>query len=163
MWGRTMLKLFGLVLIPYALLCVFVYARQRSLIYYPTPASGSGVGEAVLFPVAGAVLQLWVVRRPGSSAAIYFGGNAESVADSAEAFARAVPDRTWVFVNYRGYGGSTGKPSEKALVADALAVWDWARAEHSETAVVGRSLGSGVAVPPPPAPPLLPPPPPPPL
>ncbi len=102
-----MLKLFGLVLIPYALLCVFVYARQRSLIYYPTPASGSGVGEAVPFPVAGAVLQLWVVRRPGSSAAIYFGGNAESVADSAEAFARAVPDRTWVFVNYRGYGGSS--------------------------------------------------------
>jgi pimeloyl-ACP methyl ester carboxylesterase len=141
-----MLKLFGLVLILYALLCVFAYARQRSLIYYPTPASGSGVGEAVPFPVSGAVLQLWVVRRPGSLAAIYFGGNAESVAGSAEAFARASPNRTWVFVNYRGYGGSTGEPSEKALVADALAVWDWARAEHSEIAVAGRSLGSGVAV-----------------
>src|SRR5258706_6734802 len=141
-----MLKLLGLVVIPYALLCVFVYARQRSLIYYPTPARASAVGEAVRFPVSGAVLQLWVVRRPGPSAAIYFGGNAESVADSAEAFARAVPDRTWVFVNYRGYGGSTGKPSEKALVADALAVWGWAEAEHSQTAVLGRRLGSGVAV-----------------
>jgi len=141
-----MLKLFGLVLILYALLCVFAYARQRSLIYYPTPASGGGVGEAVPFPVAGAVLQLWVVRGSGSSAAIYFGGNAESVAGSAEAFARAAPDRTWVFVNYRGYGGSTGKPSEEALVADALAVWDWARLDHSDVAVVGRSLGSGVAV-----------------
>ena len=31
-------------------------------------------------------------------------------------------------------------------MADALAVWDWARAEYSEIAVVGRSLGSGVAV-----------------
>ena len=51
-----------------------------------------------------------------------------------------------MFVNYRGYGGSTGAPSEKALVSDALAVWDWARAEHSEVAVVGRSLGSSVAV-----------------
>jgi pimeloyl-ACP methyl ester carboxylesterase len=141
-----MLKLLGLALILYGLLCVFAYARQRSLIYYPTPASRSGVGEAVAFPVSGAVLQLWVVWSPGSSAAIYFGGNAESVAGSAAAFARAAPDRTWVFVNYRGYGGSTGEPSEKALVADALAVWDWARAEHSEIAVVGRSLGSGVAV-----------------
>ncbi len=141
-----MLKLFGLVLVLYALLCVYVYARQRSLIYYPTPASGSGVGEAVPFPVLGAELQLWVVRRPGSSAILYFGGNAESVTASAEEFARAAPDRTWVFVNYRGYGGSTGKPSERALVADALAIFDWAKVEHSEVAVVGRSLGSGVAV-----------------
>ncbi len=146
MWGRTMLKLFGIVLILYGLLCAFVYARQRSLIYYPTPANASSVGEAVPLAVSGAILRLWVVRRRGSSAAIYFGGNAESVAGRAEAFARAAPDRTWVFVNYRGYGGSTGKPSEQALVADALAVWDWASAEHSDIAVVGRSLGSGVAV-----------------
>ena len=141
-----MLKLFGFVLVLYAVLCVYVYARQRSLIYYPTPVSGSGVGKAVAFPVPGAVLQLWVVRRPGSSAVLYFGGNAESVVDSAEELARAVPDRTWVFVNYRGYGGSTGKPSESALVADTLAIFDWAKATHSEVAVVGRSLGSGVAV-----------------
>lgn len=141
-----MLKVFGLVLVLYILLCVYVYARQRSLIYYPTPASRSGVGEAVAFPVPGAVLQLWVVRRPGSSAVLYFGGNAEAVAGSAEELARAAPDRTWVFVNYRGYGGSTGAPSEKALVSDALAVWDSVRAEYSEVAVVGRSLGSSVAV-----------------
>lgn len=141
-----MLKLIGLVIVLYALLCIVIYARQRSLIYYPTPASGSSVGEAVAFSVPGAVLQLWVVRRPGSSAVVYFGGNAESVAGSAEELARAAPERTWVFVNYRGYGGSTGTPSEKALVADALAVWDWARAAHSDVAVVGRSLGSGVAV-----------------
>src|SRR5258706_13194509 len=114
-----MLKLLGLVFIPYALLCVFVYARQRSLIYYPTPARASAVGEAVPFPVPGAVLQLWVVRRPGPSAAIYFGGNAEAVAGSAEEFARAAPDRTWVVGNYRRDGGRTGKPSEKALGAGA--------------------------------------------
>jgi pimeloyl-ACP methyl ester carboxylesterase len=141
-----MLKLLGLVLVVYVLVCVFVYAQQRSLIYYPTPASEGGVGEAVAFPVSGAVLQLRVVRRAGSSAVIYFGGNAESVTASADELARAAPDRTWVFVNYRGYGGSTGSPSERALVADALAVWDWARAKYTDVAVVGRSLGSGVAV-----------------
>jgi uncharacterized protein len=141
-----MLKLLGLVLVLYALLCVYAYTRQRSLIYYPTPASGSGVGEAVSLPVSGAVLQLWVVRRPGSPAAIYFGGNAEAVAGSAEELVRAAPGRTWVFVNYRGYGGSTGVPNETALVADALAVFDWLQPDHPEIAVVGRSLGSGVAV-----------------
>ena len=130
------MKVLGLVLVLYILLCVYVYARQRSLIYYPAPASGSGVGEAVAFPVPEAVLQLWVVRGPGASAAIYFGGNAESVTASAEAFARAAPDRTWVFVHYRGYGGSTGEPSERALVADALAI----SAKYAAFAGVGKSL-----------------------
>jgi pimeloyl-ACP methyl ester carboxylesterase len=142
----TMLKFAAVMLVVYALLCLYVYARQRSFIYYPTPASRGGVGEAVALPVAGAVLQLWVVRRPGSAAALYFGGNAESVAGSAEALARTAPDRTWVLVNYRGYAGSTGSPSEAALVADALAVFDWLQRDHPDIAVIGRSLGSGVAV-----------------
>jgi len=136
------------VLLPglYVLLCVFVYVRQRSFIYYPTPVVVSPVGQAVSLPVSGAVLQLWVVRRPGSSAVIYFGGNAEAVASSAETLSRAAPDRTWVLVNYRGYAGSTGAPSEAALVADARAVFDWLKADHADIAVIGRSLGSGVAV-----------------
>ena len=99
-----------------------------------------------LLPVSGAKLQLWVVRRPGSSAVIYFGGNAEPVASSAESLSAAAPDRTWVFVNYRGYAGSTGVPSEAALVADARAVFDWLKPNRADIAVIGRSLGSGVAV-----------------
>jgi len=61
-------------------------------------------------------------------------------------FAHAMPDRTMVFVNYRGYGGSTGRPSEAALVSDALAIFDVLRRDYDDIAVLGRSLGSGVAV-----------------
>lgn len=143
---HPMLKGCAVLLVAYLLLCAVVYVWQRSLIYHPTPAYGSSVGEAVAFPVSGAVLQLWRVRRPGPSAVIYFGGNAEVVAVNAEGFARAVPDRTWVFVNYRGYGGSSGAPSETALVADALALFDAMQGEYPEIAVIGRSLGSGVAM-----------------
>jgi len=68
------------------------------------------------------------------------------VASSAESLSAAAPDRTWVFVNYRGYAGSTGVPSEAALVADARAVFDWLKPNRADIAVIGRSLGSGVAV-----------------
>jgi pimeloyl-ACP methyl ester carboxylesterase len=141
-----MLAFVGTVVVVYVLLCVYAYARQRALIYYPTPAEAGSIGEAVSLPVSGAVLRLILVRRPGASAVIYFGGNAESVATSASDLAQAVPDRSWVFVNYRGYGGSSGSPSEQALVADALAVFDRLSSRYADVAVVGRSLGSGVAV-----------------
>ena len=45
-----------------------------------------------------------------------------------------------------GYLGSSGKPTEPALVADALALFDRVHNEHSEVVLIGRSLGSGVAV-----------------
>jgi hypothetical protein len=49
-------------------------------------------------------------------------------------------------VNYRGYGGSSGSPSEAALCKDAVAVFDYVRQKHAHVSVIGQSLGSGVAV-----------------
>jgi hypothetical protein len=49
-------------------------------------------------------------------------------------------------MNYRGYGGSTGKPSETAIIADALALFDRVHLDHPRIIVIGRSLGSGVAI-----------------
>jgi len=49
-------------------------------------------------------------------------------------------------MHYRGYGGSSGTPSETALVADALRLFDHVRTQHADIVVIGRSLGSGVAV-----------------
>jgi pimeloyl-ACP methyl ester carboxylesterase len=50
------------------------------------------------------------------------------------------------FVEYRGYGASTGEPSEAALYSDALKIYDTLSLENFESvSVIGRSLGSGVA------------------
>ena len=84
--------------------------------------------------------------RSGPRALIYFGGNAEDVAANVDALSGALPGHSLYLVNYRGYGGSTGTPSEAALFADALAVYDHVRTRHPQTSVLGRSLGSGVAV-----------------
>ncbi len=47
--------------------------------------------------------------------------------------------------NYRGYGGSSGSPSEAGLYKDALAIFDEIRSRYTSISVIGRSLGSGVA------------------
>lgn len=61
-------------------------------------------------------------------------------------FSVAFPDTSIYLMHYRGYGGSSGNPTEKALFTDALSLFDEVRTEHSEIDVIGRSLGSGVAV-----------------
>jgi pimeloyl-ACP methyl ester carboxylesterase len=94
----------------------------------------------------GASLKIWHVARPGDRAVIYFGGNGDDVVWFIDDFAKAFPDRSVYLVNYRGYAGSTGLPTEKALLGDAEAVFDEVHATHSDVAVIGRSLGSGVAV-----------------
>lgn len=50
-------------------------------------------------------------------------------------------------IDYRGYGKSTGKPSENAMYSDARAVYEWVRLKNGGPPLViyGRSLGSAVA------------------
>jgi pimeloyl-ACP methyl ester carboxylesterase len=59
---------------------------------------------------------------------------------------RAFPARALYLLHYRGFTGSTGSPSEQALVADALALYDRVAREHQDVMVIGRSLGTGVAL-----------------
>ena len=130
----------------YAALCVLMYFTQRSQMYFPVGASAGEGATAMPFRTGGATLRIWVVERPGPAALLYFGGNAEDVGASVGRFAARLPGHSLYFVNYRGYGGSSGAPSERALVGDAVAVYDHLRKRHSGISVVGRSLGSGVAV-----------------
>ena len=134
------------VLVAYLGLCAWAYLTQRSQIYFPTPETRHPGAESVWIKSAGAKLKVWTVTRPGPRALVYFGGNAEDVAGNLDDLERALPDHSLYLVNYRGYGGSTGVPSEAGLYADALAVFDVVRAVHGEVAVMGRSLGASVAV-----------------
>lgn len=132
-------------LLLYAGICVYLYATQRSLLYFPTPEEASSVARPFYLENGTARLKIWEVVRPGAGAVIYFGGNADAVARHIDHFAPAIADRSLYFVNYRGYGGSSGRPSERRLFSDALAVFDEVKRRHGNVAVIGRSLGSGVA------------------
>ena len=127
-------------------LCAVLFLFQRSLIYFPQPRSAGKTVPTMILAVDGAELIITVRQHAGPHALIYFGGNAEDVSYSLPSFATAFPDYALYLAHYRGYGGSSGKPSEAALVADALALFDKVRTDHEQVVVVGRSLGSGVAV-----------------
>jgi len=147
--ARLVRQLFFALLVPaslYAGLCLLVFLTQRSQVYYPVRESAAPGATPMLFAGNGVEIKVWTVERRGPAALLYFGGNAEDVGASIGLFAGRLPGHSLYFVNYRGYGGSSGRPSEDALVADAIALYDHLRPTHPEISVVGRSLGSGVAV-----------------
>jgi len=82
---------------------------------------------------------------------LYFHGNAANAANRAEKIERIIASGFGIFyLNNRGYGGSDGRPTEEANIADALAAYDHliARGVPAERIVAyGESLGSGQAVP----------------
>lgn len=130
----------------YLALCLLLFLTQRSQIYFRVPEASRPGAEVLRVSSEGISLKLWVVRRSGPRALIYFGGNAEDVSLNLPGFQAAFPEHTLFLVNYRGYGGSGGRPSEHALYADATAVYDQVRVSYPQISVIGRSLGSSVAV-----------------
>ncbi len=125
------------------------YFGQRRLIYYPDITRGDA-GVASTFQLVrpdGVHLRGWVDRPGQARALLYFGGNAETLQPARALLGECCPGWTAYFIPYRGYGGSDGSPSRDAILADALAVYDAVAARHpgQPVAVIGRSLGSGVA------------------
>ncbi len=143
---RTILTVLSFAALIYIALCSALFLAQRSFIYYPRPKSATNAGANLALDVEGATLLVSTLSRQGQDAVIYFGGNAEDVSFSLPTLADAFPKRAIYAMNYRGYGGSTGKPSETALIADALVLFDRVHTDHSRITVIGRSLGSGVAI-----------------
>jgi fermentation-respiration switch protein FrsA (DUF1100 family) len=156
--GKSMIAiLLGTVL----LLPAVLYTMQDGLLFFPPPpaaaAPRAAYVEAVKVPVGdGLLLSGWLVRSSVPLAGertplvIYFGGNAEEVSYTAGSAANMGASWPMLAVNYRGYGGNPGTPGERALFADALALYDWAAArpdiDPARIVLMGRSLGSGVAV-----------------
>jgi pimeloyl-ACP methyl ester carboxylesterase len=143
--ARVILIVLAIAAFIYAALCLALFLGQRSFLYYPQAKSVTDDNTLTL-NIDGERVLVTTRPRPGSEAVIYFGGNAEDVSHSLPTLADAFPDRSLYAMNYRGYGGSSGKPSETALIADALALFDRVHADHLHIVVIGRSLGSGIAV-----------------
>jgi len=132
------------------------WLAQDRLVFFPQPVASTVALPAGALPLEvtaadGTRLRGWMRRAAATPAPVclYFGGNAEEVSWTL-AEARWPPGWSVVAVNYRGYGASEGRPSESALVADALAIHDVVAArpdvDARRIAVLGRSLGAGVAV-----------------
>jgi fermentation-respiration switch protein FrsA (DUF1100 family) len=153
-----MLKLAAAVAVLCTLIGAAAWLRQRQLIYFPAtaridPASLGlvGVAEQILETPDGNRLVCWWGRaRPGARTILYFHGNGGNLADRAERVRTYQNNGIGIFmVSYRGYGGSTGSPTEAANVADAKLAYDWlvgSGVRADDVVLYGESLGSGVAV-----------------
>lgn len=130
----------------YLCICVLLFMKQRSFLYFPTAFSDRGSNSVVLVESEGETLQILTRPVDSSDAVIFFGGNADDVSGYLGSFAAAIPKHNLFLVNYRGYGGSTGTPSEDGLLTDAVAIYDHLHTRFPNISVVGRSLGTGVAV-----------------
>ncbi len=163
--------------VPFLGTLVMLTSLQRSLIYHPTRAARLSAKDAGFSPGQAhdvavqsddqCQLRGWLVLANGHAAkdaealqrelsagrpfVLYFSGNAGHRAyriDDVRLLAQAGADV--LICDYRGYGDSSGEPTEEGLARDARAVWKLATEEYkiatSRIVLFGESLGGGVAV-----------------
>jgi uncharacterized protein len=141
----------------YVGLAAILYVTQRSMMYFPetihtTPAQ-AGLPEAQevsLTASDGVQIFAWhVAPRSGKPVIVYFHGNGGALRYRVERFRKLIGDGVGLLgVEYRGFGGSSGSPSEAGLIADAEAAYAFAIARYwpQELVLWGESLGTGLAV-----------------
>jgi fermentation-respiration switch protein FrsA (DUF1100 family) len=152
------LAIAGLVALLYAGAVALLAFQQRDFIYQPsgpalTPAEAglSGAERIRIRTRDGETLVAWF-RPPaeGRALMLYFHGNAGSLAARAQRFAQMTQRGDGLLaIEYRGYPGSTGAPSEEGLLRDADAALSEAISrghEPGRIVLVGESLGAAVAL-----------------
>jgi uncharacterized protein len=141
----------------YLYVCLFFVTHQREFQYTlggtrstPKAAAAAGFTEVKIPTEDGERLDGWWLAPPAGRGVILFLHGTPGT----------VPEHTWRFaqlkhaglgilaIDWRGYGGSSGQPTELGLRADARAGFDFIRnaAPQSRIAVFGESLGTGPAV-----------------
>ncbi|MBW8778305.1 MAG: alpha/beta fold hydrolase, partial [Burkholderiales bacterium] len=98
----------------------------------------------------GAELEGWSAKPADGridGVVLYFGGRNENVAWVPDMASFAPRHAIYAF-NYRGFGESTGRASERRAKADAQAIHDFVARREATTrlALIGRSLGTGIAL-----------------
>ncbi len=152
------LRLPLILLVLYVAAGALLFTFQKSFIYVPTvgaePPSDLGLDDvrvSHLRTADGEKIELWsAAAAPGRPTVAFFHGNAGNLTHRA-ATLRMFRDKGYGFVaiEYRGFGNSTGTPSEQALYEDGRLVLDTIvddmRIPASSVILYGESLGTGIA------------------
>jgi hypothetical protein len=157
---RRIVSILAVVAASLIALVVLFWGAQRRLIYFPTQAVGSASEvsdestEVVFTTEDGLTLAAWWIpaaATPNGSTIVVFHGNGGTRADRAP-LARALVGEGYgvLLMDYRGYGGNPGSPSEAGLLIDARAAAAYARSrsdvDPDRLIYFGESLGAAVAI-----------------
>ena len=144
----------------YACVVLLLFFFQNRLIYYPQVgrelrldprAHGLDVAALTLTTEDGESIDAWFVPAPRSNAvALILHGNAGNMTQRLDTIAMFHRMGYGVLIfDYRGYGRSTGRPSEEGLYRDATAAWQYLTRERGvapgQIILFGESLGGAVA------------------
>ena len=150
------------VAIAYAVIVALVFVFQTRLVYFPeaareittTPQTyGLAYDSLSIRTEDGETLHGWWIPSANKDArgiVLLFHGNAGNISHRLD-YARMFNQLGYatLLVDYRGYGQSSGSPSEQGTYRDALAAWEWLTqsrgAKAADIIIAGESLGGGVA------------------
>lgn len=159
---KTMISFLVVVACIYLAVAGGMYVKQRSFQYFPQHSAKTGFEDPAKFGLDGFVaasiatddgetLVSWLALppKPDAPVILYMHGNAGTLGDRAERFKVFHQEGFGVLVpSWRGYGGSTGSPTEKGLMSDGRAAMKFLQQKGvpaSRVILFGESLGSGVA------------------
>lgn len=150
---------YGLIIIGglYLTLLVFIYVFQSGLIFQSVPLASDyrfrfdvPFHELTISTQDGEQLNalLFSSEKERKGVILYLHGNRGNL-QRWGTYHTAFTQKGYDFfiIDYRGYGKSTGCPSEEGIYTDAEAAYEWLTQQYSseEIIIYGRSLGSGVA------------------
>lgn len=154
-----MVKVIAVVLLPFLAFVGFMYLKQPDMVFFPIKELRDAPGnwgldyENVEFKSGDTAAQLhgWFIPKQGASKTLlFFHGNAGNISHRGESIKIFHDAGVNVFIiDYRGYGLSTGTPSENGVYEDARSAWqyltDTKGIDASKILIFGRSLGGVVA------------------
>jgi len=162
-WRRVLRPVGLYAVVPYLAVTLIFAAFQRQLMYRPTTAASLCAADIGLDPERvrdvelptpeGDTLRGWLVKSSEETAGlaplvVYFPGNASHRLGRIDDL-REVADCGFdvLIFDYRGYGDSSGAPSERKLSGDARRVWEFAKKlqpDERRIVLFGESLGGAV-------------------
>jgi len=155
---RMFLNVFIVIALIYAVILILVYALQSNMVYFPsrnlhaTPqAAGLDFENVTLQTEDSVSIHGWFIPVDSARGTLLFcHGNAGNISNRIESIAQFNRLRLNVFIfDYRGYGRSEGKPSEKGTGHDAMAAWRYLTGtrgiDPADIIIFGRSLGGAIA------------------
>ena len=155
-----MLKFISVVAACYGLLVVVVYFMQGRMLYLAgvpgraltmTPTDvGMDYQDVSIKTSDGVMLHGWFIDGRSSQVLVFFHGNAGNISHRLDSIAQFVDlGLSVLIIDYRGYGQSGGRTTEKGIYRDADAAWRYLIESRgmvaSDIVIFGRSLGASVA------------------